>query len=67
MVFEILELALVFAPILVKPNFRRDFILDLDWFTHIRGAILSQKEHMLVRDFPLCKRNFTLWRVSVML
>jgi hypothetical protein len=23
--------------------------------------------HKLVRDFPLCKRNFTLWRVSVML
>jgi hypothetical protein len=42
--FDILKLALVFTPILIKPDFTRAFILDVDWFTHGVGAILSQKE-----------------------
>jgi hypothetical protein len=43
-VFENLRDALVSTPILVKPNFTKAFILDVDWFTRRVGAILSQKE-----------------------
>ncbi len=42
-VFEQLKQALVFALILVQPNFSKVFILDVNWSTKGVGAILSQK------------------------
>jgi hypothetical protein len=35
---------LVIAPILVRLDFTKAFILDVDWSTHGVGAILLQKE-----------------------
>jgi len=43
-VFDSLKRALVNAPILVRPDFKRPFCLDVDWLTKGVGAILSQKE-----------------------
>ncbi len=42
--FDSLKRALVDAPILVRPNFKRPFCLDVDWSTKGVSAILSQKE-----------------------
>jgi hypothetical protein len=42
--FDDLKRALVEAPILVRPNFKEPFCLDVDWSTKGVGAILSQKE-----------------------
>jgi hypothetical protein len=42
--FDDLKRALVQAPVLVRPNFREPFCLDVDWSTRGVGAILSQKE-----------------------
>jgi len=43
-VFDALKRALVDASILVHPDFKRPFCLDVDWSTKGVGAILSQKE-----------------------
>jgi hypothetical protein len=42
--FQELKAALVVAPILIRPNFRRVFCLDVDWSPKGVGAILSQRE-----------------------
>jgi hypothetical protein len=42
--FDALKKALMGAPILVRPNFKEPFCLDVDWSTKGVGAILSQKE-----------------------
>ncbi len=42
--FDALKKALIGAPILVRPNFKEPFFLDVDWSTKGVGAILSQKE-----------------------
>jgi hypothetical protein len=42
--FDSLKRALVNASILVHPDFKRPFCLDVDWSTKGVGAILSQKE-----------------------
>jgi len=47
--FEILKSTLVSAPILVRPNFTRAFILDVDWSTHKIRAILSQRKGRMKR------------------
>jgi predicted aspartyl protease len=39
--FDDLKRALVQAPVLVRPNFREPFCLDVDWSTRGVGAILS--------------------------
>jgi len=41
--FIALKRRLVEAPILVRPNFNKPFILDVDWSIKSVGAILSQK------------------------
>jgi hypothetical protein len=45
--FEALKRALVDAPILVRPDFKKPFCLDVDWSAKGVGAILSQKEGKL--------------------
>jgi hypothetical protein len=42
--FDTLKRALIGAPILVRPNFKEPFFLDVDWSTKGVGAVLSQKE-----------------------
>ncbi len=42
--FQELKVALVEAPILIRPDFRRAFCLDVDWSPKGVGAILSQRE-----------------------
>jgi hypothetical protein len=42
--FQALKAALVDAPILIRPDFKRTFCLDVDWSPKGVGAILSQKE-----------------------
>jgi hypothetical protein len=39
----VLKRRLVEAPILVKPDFNKPFILDVDWSIRVVGTILSQK------------------------
>ncbi len=49
--FIVLERRLVETPILVRPNFNKSFILDVDWSITGVGAILTQKarrqEHVI--------------------
>jgi hypothetical protein len=42
--FQALKVALVDAPVLIRPDFKRTFCLDVDWSPKGVGAILSQKE-----------------------
>ncbi len=42
--FEALKGALVVAPVLIRPDFEKQFCLDVDWSPKGIGAILSQKE-----------------------
>jgi hypothetical protein len=42
--FEVLKHRLIEAPILVRPDFERPFILDKDWSIKGIGSILSQKQ-----------------------
>ncbi len=42
--FDALKLRLIEAPILVRPDFERPFILDVDWSIKRIGSILSHKQ-----------------------
>ncbi len=42
--FNMLKRALVKTPILIRPDFTKLFISDVDWQTQGVGAIFSQKE-----------------------
>ncbi len=42
--FQALKVALVDAHVLIWPNFKRPFCLDVDWSPNGVGAILSQKK-----------------------
>jgi len=42
--YQALKTALVNAPVLTRPDFKRTFWLDVDWSPNGVGAILSQKE-----------------------
>ncbi len=60
--FDSLKKALVNAPILVRPDFKRPFCLDVDWSTKGVGAILSQKEGRFVayasKGLTMAQRKF---------
>jgi hypothetical protein len=42
--FEALKGALVDALVFIRPNFKKEFCLDVDWSPKGVGAILSQKK-----------------------
>jgi hypothetical protein len=42
--FDTLKLKLIEAPILVRPDFERPFILDVEWSIKGVGSILSHKQ-----------------------
>ncbi len=57
--FEALKRALVAAPVLVRPDFKKPFCLDVDWSPKGVGAILSQKEGKLKRMVAYASKSLT--------
>jgi hypothetical protein len=71
--YDALKRALVDAPILIRPDFKKPFCLDVDWSTKGVGAILSQKEGKLEKvvayaskGLTVAQRKFHPWKESVM-
>jgi hypothetical protein len=58
--FDYLKRALVDAPILVRPDFKRPFCLDVDWSTKGVGAILSQKEGRFEKVMAYANKGLTV-------
>jgi transposase InsO family protein len=54
-----LKAALVDAPVLTWPDFKRTFWLDVDWSTKGVGAILSQKEGKFEKVIAYASKNLT--------
>jgi hypothetical protein len=57
--FDALKRALVEAPILVRPNFRKPFCLDVDWSTKGVSAILSQREGRFEKVVAYASKGLT--------
>jgi hypothetical protein len=58
--FDALKKALMGALILVRPNFKEPFCLDVDWSTKGVGAILSQKEGKFERVIAYASKTLTV-------
>jgi hypothetical protein len=58
--FDDLKRALVGAPVLVRPDFKGPFCLDVDWSTKGVGAILSQKEGRFKRVIAYANKALTV-------
>jgi hypothetical protein len=58
-VFETLKGALVAAPVLIRPDFKKPFCLDVDWSPKGVGAILSQKEGRMERVVAYANKGLT--------
>jgi hypothetical protein len=58
--FDALKEALVATPVLVQPDFKKPFRLDVDWSPRGVGAILSQKEGMMERVVAYANKGLTL-------
>jgi hypothetical protein len=54
-----LKAALVDAPVLTRPNFKRTFWLDVDWSPKGVGAILSQKEGKFEKVVAYANKSLT--------
>jgi hypothetical protein len=57
--FQELKAALVDAPILIRPDFKRAFCLDVDWSPRGVGAILSQKEGRFEKVVAYASKSLT--------
>jgi len=57
--FRDLRAALVKAPILIRPDFKSAFCLDVDWSPKGVGAILSQKEGKLEKVVAYASKSLT--------
>ncbi len=57
--YQALKAALVDAPVLTRPDFRRTFWLDVDWSPKGVGAILSQKEGRFERVIAYANKSLT--------
>jgi hypothetical protein len=57
--YQALKTALVHAPVLTRPDFRRTFWLDVDWSHKGVGAILSQKEGKFERVVAYASKSLT--------
>jgi hypothetical protein len=57
--YHALKAALVDAPVLTWPDFKRTFWLDVDWSTKGVGAILSQKEGKFEKVIAYASKNLT--------
>jgi hypothetical protein len=58
--FDDLKRALVGAPVLVRPDFKGPFCLDVDWSTKGVSAILSQKEGRFERVIAYASKALTV-------
>jgi hypothetical protein len=58
--FDALKKALVTAPVLTRPDFKKPFCLDVDWSPKGVGAILSQKEGRMERVVAYASKGLTL-------
>jgi len=58
--FDSLKRALVDAPILVRPDFKKPFCLDVDWSTKGVGAVLSQKEGRFEKVVAYASKGLTV-------
>jgi hypothetical protein len=57
--FQELKAALVDAPVLTRPDFKRTFCLDVDWSPRGVGAILSQKEGRFEKVVAYASKSLT--------
>jgi hypothetical protein len=57
--YQTLKTALVNAPILTRPDFKRTFWLDVDWSPKGVGAILSQKDGKFERVVAYASKSLT--------
>jgi hypothetical protein len=57
--FEALKGALVDAHVFIRPNFKKQFCLDVDWSSKGLGAILSQKEGKLEKVVAYANKSLT--------
>jgi hypothetical protein len=57
--FQALKVALVDAPVLTRPDFRRTFWQDVDWSPKGVGAILSQKEGRFEKVVVYASKSLT--------
>jgi len=57
--FQVLKVALVDAPVLIRPDFKRTFYLDVYWSSKGVGAILSQKEGKFEKVVAYASKNLT--------
>jgi hypothetical protein len=57
--FQELKAALVDAPLLTRPNFKRTFCLDVDWSPKGVGAILSHKEGRFEKVVAYASKSLT--------
>jgi hypothetical protein len=58
--FQALRTALVRAPILRRPDFKKAFCLDVDWSPKGVGAILSQKEGTLEKVVAYASKSLSI-------
>jgi hypothetical protein len=58
--FDTLKRALVEAPILVRPDFKEPFCLDVDWSAKGVGAVLSQREGRFERVIAYASKALTV-------
>ncbi len=57
--FQELKVALVDAPILTRPDFKRAFCLDVNWSPRGVRAILSQKEGRFEKVVAYASKSLT--------
>ncbi len=57
--FEALKGAFVTAPVLIQPDFKKPFCLDVDWSPKGVGAILFQKEGRMERVVAYANKGLT--------
>jgi hypothetical protein len=55
-----LRTALIRAPILIRPDFKKAFCLDVDWSPKGVGAILSQKEGTLEKVVAYASKSLSI-------
>jgi hypothetical protein len=58
--FQVLRTALIRAPILIWPDFKKAFCLDVDWSPKGVGAILSQKEGTLEKVVAYASKSLSI-------
>jgi hypothetical protein len=58
--FEALKRALVDTPMFIRPDYKKQFCLDVDWSLKGVGAILSQKEGKLEKVLAYANKSLMI-------